>query len=479
MRKYPKTRRSQARYSGESEDAGRKGRVSRGGKMRFGEMPEDAGGFMTLLLERIGRTELDALDQRTHPAGRPAHVLGRGQLLAALIFHYTVTWAGSFGEHLFCLMGIRMAESTLSQRRRAVPFDVFVELLSRLLRPITNRAQEFYRGLRLVAIDGVNFSLPNTEDIEKNCRKGGNQHGRVSFAKLQCAVLLEVAFHNPLAAGIGRSGESEWKLAQGLLDSLPENALLLGDRLYGRAAFAASFFKKFQGRGSHFLLRVKEATKARPVTRLKDGSQIVEVRALEPDDTHRIAATVQVREIRAAITRRGFRTVRMRLWTSLRDPAEARAAELVSLYAARWEQELYFRELKRELHINDLLRSQTLETAAQEVAAMIIGSSLIAHERAKLKSGEVPQHRLSLIKVWETLEPLWLTLLLGADLLTEKQKQTLSERFYSLASKRCMAKKRCRSCPRVMRQPDQQFPRKKNEQGSTAPLKIKIVSRFG
>ena len=139
--------------------------------MRFGEMPEDAGGFMTLLLDRIGRTELDALDQRTHPAGRPAHVLGRGQLLAALIFHYTVTWARSFGEHLFCLMGIRMAESTLSQRRRAVPFDVSVELLSRLLRPITNHAQEFYRGLRLVAIDGVNFTCPIRRTSKRTAAK--------------------------------------------------------------------------------------------------------------------------------------------------------------------------------------------------------------------------------------------------------------------------------------------------------------------
>ena len=107
---------------------------------------------------------------------------------------------------------------------------------------------------------------------------------------------------------------------------------------------------------------------------------------------------------------------------------------------------------------------------------MIIGSSLVAHERAKLKSGEVLQHRISLIKTWETLEPLWLTLLLGADLLTEEQKQQLCERFYRLAAQRSMAKKRCRSCPRVMRQPQQQFPRKRNQKSSTAPLRITLTA---
>jgi len=434
---------------------------------------------MSLLEQRISLAELEALDQRKHSAGRPAHVLSRGQLLAALLFHYTVSWAGTFGEHLFCLLGIKMAESTLSQRRQTLPFEVFAELLGRLLRPIAQEDQQgFYRGWRLVAVDGVSFSLPNTQAVQRTSRKGSNQHGRASFARLQCAALLELVMHNPLAARIGRAGESEWKLAQDLVESTPKNSLLLADRLYGCAAFAASLLEKFKGRQSHFLLRIKEATKAQRVSTLADGSQIVRVQALARGDKHRVAATVQVREIKATIRRRGFRTVRLRLWTSLLEPAQAPARELVSLYATRWEQELYFRELKRELHINDLLRSQTVETAAQEVAAMIIGSSLIAHERAKLPAGEILQSRLSLVKVWETLEPLWLTLLLGADLLTEDQKQNLCARFYGLASRRAMAKKRSRSCPRVMRQPRQPFPRKKNEQGSMTPREIQIDPSF-
>src|SRR5207245_1309110 len=109
-----------------------------------------------------------------------------------------------------------------------------------------------------------------------------------------------------------------------------------------------------------------------------------------------VAETMQVREIYATIRRRGHRAVGLRLWTSL-PVGEASAQELVHLYMSRWEQELYFRELKWHLGVNDLLRSQTPETAAQEVAAMIIGSSLIAHERAKLKPGEELQHRVSFI----------------------------------------------------------------------------------
>lgn len=446
-------------------------------RVAFGQAPHDCGGFVSLLLQRIQWQDIEGLQARKNPAGRPTHQLSRGQLLAAILFHYTVTWTGTLAEHLFLLLGIQMSNSTLSERRQALPFTVFEELLGRVLSPLKSAsAPAFYRGWRLVAVDGVGFSLPNTEQVNQQCRKGGNQKSKAAFAKLQCAVLLELLMHNPLAARLGWKGESEWKLAQGLLENLPPACLLLADRLYGCGAFLVQAWQRLKERNGHFLVRVKQSLKiVRAVETLSDGSRIVEIKALDPENHHKVKATLQVREIRAAITRKGYRPVHLRLWTSLLDCQQAPAGELIQLYTSRWEQELYFRELKHELGLNDLLQSQTPETAAQEVAAMIIGSSLIAEERSKLKPGEELSHRISFIKLWETLEPLWLTLLLGADILTEKQKQQLCERFYGLAASRVMQKKRTRSCPRAMRQTVQPWPRKKHQKDSTEPLTISIV----
>lgn len=442
----------------------------------FGKAPEDGGGFMSLLLQAITWEDLEGLSQHRHPAGRCPHRLSRGQLLAALLFHFTVSWTGNLAEHVLWLLGIQMAPSSLSQRRQAIPFEVFKELMRRLLRPLPQPQRAgCYRGLSLTAIDGVCFSLPNTAQVEKHCRKGANQNGKAAFAKLHCAALIELVMHNPLGACIGLHGESEWKLALGLLDCLPQKCLLLGDRLYGCAAFLVAAMQRVGPRQGHVLVRVKQSLKVlRRIKRLADGSQVVEIGALEPGHTHRLAATLQVREIRARVQRAGFKTVQVRLWTTLLDCRQAPAHELVELYMSRWEQELYFRELKQELGINDLLRSQTVETAAQEVAAMIIGSSLIAHERSKLKPHQELSHRISFRKIWETLEPLWLTLLLGADILSQKQKQQLCDRFYWIASRRMMPRKRTRSCPRAMRQPILPWPRKRNQKGSTAPLTISL-----
>jgi hypothetical protein len=442
------------------------------------ELKHDGGGFLTLLLNRIGWNDLNGLQQRKHAAGRPAHALSRADLLAAVLFHYTVTWAGTLGEHLFWLLGIKMTESNLSERRQALPFTVFQELLRRVLRPLdTPCAQAFYQGLRLVGIDGVSFSLANTEQVKQRGKKGKNKKGLNPFAKVQCAALVELVIHNPLAACVGWKGESEWELALGVLDRLPPQCLLLADRLYGCGAFLMAAWERLQKGQGHFLVRVKQGLGIlREIKRLADGSRIIAIKMTDPENRRRVIGALQVREIQATLHRNGYRPVKLRLWTSLLDCTQAPAQELVELYATRWEQELYFRELKRELKLNNLLHSQTPETAAQEVAAMIVGSSLIAEERSKLKPGEELSHRISFIKVWETLAPLWLTLLLGADILTETQKQQLCDRFYKLASTRTMAKKRSRACPRALRQPNQPWPKKRDQQGSTAPLEISIVA---
>jgi hypothetical protein len=204
--------------------------------MGYDQAPRDHGGFVDLVLGRVSWKALNGLNGRKHRAGRPAYKLSRAQLLVALLFHYTVTWAGTFAEHLF-LLGLSMAESTLSQRRQALPFAVFEELLGMLLKPIEQPSQEaFYRGLRLLAFDGTEFSLPNTEQVKQNARKGGNQRGRAAFAKLRCSALVELVMHNPLAVRLGLQGESEWKLTWGLLEQLPSQSLVLADRLYGCGA---------------------------------------------------------------------------------------------------------------------------------------------------------------------------------------------------------------------------------------------------
>jgi hypothetical protein len=159
------------------------------------QAPLDRVGFVGLFLERISWLQLNGLKARKNRAGRPTHTLSRAQLLMGIVFHYTISLAGSFGEHLMMLTGISMAESTLSERRQALPTTVFEELLGRVLRPLAKISQAaLYRGLRLVAIDGVTYSVGNHAPVNGRLKKQNNQKGQGGFAKLRCAVLLELCY---------------------------------------------------------------------------------------------------------------------------------------------------------------------------------------------------------------------------------------------------------------------------------------------
>jgi len=89
-----------------------------------------------------------------------------------------------------------------------------------------------------------------------------------------------------------------------------------------------------------------------------------------------------------------------------------------------------------------------METAAQEIAALILAAALLAQERDRAAAEKVPVLRVSFIKSIELMRPLWLVFALGDDLLEDWQKRQLTQRFYAQARRSLTSKRRARSCPR-------------------------------
>ena len=397
-------------------------------------------------------------------------------LLATLVFH-VMNHAGTLAEHFALLFDDALNDSSCASRRARLPWEVFADLMRRTLRPRAQKRRHptaFWRGLLLLAMDGVQFSLTNTPQVARACKKAKSRRGPSAFAKIASSVLLEIGHHNPLAAAIGRKGESEWELARRLLAQLPQAALLLADRLHGCAAFVAQVLPACQRVDSHFLIRARTQIKTHVVRRLPDGSRLVRVPVRQKGKPRVIVQWLELREIRVQVHRPGHRPVELRLWTDLLDPRQAPARELVELYAQRWEQELFYRQLKRQLRKSDVLQSHTVETGAQEIAAMMLASSLLAAERARAAQGEVPVLRVSFVKLLELLRPLWLVLALGEDVLEDWQKEELSRRCYEQARRCLTPKRRQRSCPRAVRQPVRKWPRLLQNESWSGPVTIEF-----
>ena len=421
---------------------------------------EDTHGFFAALFALITPGRFAQLAHyRNSQRGRPAE-LPLPDLLTALLFHF-VCGAGTAAEHMLQLLGWGISDSAISERRSVLPWALWERWLRDALRCRAHRRRQpeaFYQAWRLVAFDGPQFSLTNTPQLLGQLRKASSRRGKAAFAKITAAVLLEVGLHNPLAVAIGYAGQSEWQLSIQLLAQLSKGCLLLADRLYGCSAFAALALDRCIPIGSHFLFRARSANKGRVLRRFRDGSRLIELPVYERK-TRRWVRTIVVREIWAQVERKGWRSEPLRLWTSLLDPKAAPAAELVELYGQRWEQELYFRQLKLQLRRTELLQSHTLTTAAQEIALLVLASALVAQERVRAAGGLAPVLKVSFVKLLELLRPLWLVLAIAGDLFNERVRRELVQRFYEHMLQCRVQERESRSCARKVRQPVSKWPR--------------------
>ena len=210
--------------------------------------------------------------------------------------------------------------------------------------------------------------MANTPQVKKSMRKSATRRFKAAFAKVGVAVLVELGVHNPIAAAIGPREESEMVLSRRLLDRLPEKSLFMADRYYGVPVLLIEFRELFPKGEREFLVRVKSNLKRRVLESYPDGSALVEIRAGQGKNKK----TLQVREIVGRVRRGKGSWSPVRLWTSLLDWKKHPASELLALYAQRWEQESFYRELKVDLRSTPLVQSHTPLTAAQEIAALIM-----------------------------------------------------------------------------------------------------------
>jgi hypothetical protein len=338
-------------------------------------------------------------------------------LLTTLVFH-VMHAAGTLAEHFALLFEDALSESVCADRRARTPWQVFADLMARALRPLAHRTwhpEAYWQRWRLVALDGTQFSLINTP---------ANQAARPKSRSRR-----------------------------------------------GPSAFADELWNACQRVGSHFLIRARTSIKVQVLRPLADGSRLVRVPVYVPK-TRRVSHYRALREIRVRVGRKGFPSQALRLWTSLLDPVLAPADQLAPLYAQRWEHELFYRHLKRELRRGSLLQSHPVTTAAQEIAALMLASALLARERARAAAGLLPVRRVSFVKTLELLRPWWLIFEVGADLLSARVQEELLERCYEHLRQSATRRRRSRSCPRAVRQPVSKWPRLFATQSTEGPVQF-------
>jgi len=271
------------------------------------------------------------------------------------------------------------ARSSLCEARKRLGVEPLRVLHQHVARPLAtpDTPGAFYRGFRLMGIDGSVYDVPDSEANAAFGRASGGR-GEGAFPQVRKASLVELGTHVETALEIGGWHAGEQTLARRLWDRLPDDALLLEDRGF----FSYDDWKALNSRVK-LLLRLKNNLILRPIERLADGSYLAKIYPSGHDrDADRNGIVVRVIEYTLDDPRRTGCGEVHRLATNLLDAAEHPAQELILLYHERWEEELVFDEQKthqdpRRAEKAAQLRSETPDGVRQELYALSLGHYVV------------------------------------------------------------------------------------------------------
>jgi hypothetical protein len=216
----------------------------------------------------------------------------------------------------------------------------------------------FWRGRRLVAVDGTVFDLPRGTDNEAEYAipEGGKLPQARLVALAECGTLALIgAEHDSIAVG-------ERTLFERLLPKLGPDTLLLADRGFP----SHDLYVATVATGADVLWRVSSSFALPVIARLPDGTYLSELRGARKKER------VAVRVVEYSILDDDGVSEVFALITNLVDPEAAPALELARNYSSRWHIELLFRLVKVDLRTpGGVLRSRTPAGARQEIWALL------------------------------------------------------------------------------------------------------------
>ena len=259
----------------------------------------------------------------------------------------------------------------ITQARARLGSSALKTLFERVAAPISTEraAGSWWRGLRLVAIDGTVFDLPDTPANEEHFGRPGCGRGEAqgAFPQARVVALVECDTHAIIGAEIGPCTSGETTLARPLLRLLEQRMLLLVDRGFP----GYELWQEAAATGSELCWRTKSNAVLPVTTALSDGSYLS---ALAPPRGNPGAPiTVRVIEYTLSHPSRAEDEGPIRLITTLLDPTTAPALELAALYGGRWEEENAFDELKtHQRGAGRILRSKSPEMVVQEIHAHLL-----------------------------------------------------------------------------------------------------------
>src|SRR2546423_13090435 len=348
------------------------------------------------------------------------------------------------------------SDGAICQRRQQLGVTPVRRLFRRCCRPqATPQTKGAFRwGRRVVAIDGTSEDVAETPANANFFGRLTDGPSKSPFPQLRALYLVECATHAIFDAVAAPCRAAEARLAPVLLRSIEADMLVLLDR----GVFAGPLIESIRDKQAHVVAGLESNVWPTPVTRLRDGSYLA---YLSPQSSRGLRKPRLVRVIPYRIYAPDLPChgeVR-RLATTLLDPKQAPAKEVIALYHERWEIELTIDEHKTHLRqAQQPLRSRCPQTVLQEFYGMLLlhhGLRFLMHQAALEE--DLDPDRLSFCHAVEVVQQA----VHEFALVSLEQRPALMERLRAdLRSSRLPAR-RLRFNARVVKRPLSRFRRKR------------------
>ncbi len=275
------------------------------------------------------------------------------------------------------------SKSTLSQARQRLTARPLRQLFLETSKPMaTDRTRgAFYKGMRLMAIDGTRLDVPDTKANAKAfgrpTTKRNDEVVAGAYPQILAVCLDEIGTHMIYEAVVKSYRGNEYAAGSYLLEKTPSGSLVLWDKGF----YGYSHIQQAKEQGKELLARVPSHVVFERVRDLPDGSYLANI---YPTTTDKKRGTngllVRVIDYTFDDPGRPGHAERHRLVTTLLDAETFPAEELIVLYHERWEIEIGYDELKtHQLGQWIHLRSRTPVGVIQELYGLFIAYNAVRH----------------------------------------------------------------------------------------------------
>ena len=364
------------------------------------------------------------------------------------------------------------ARSALSYRRDQLGSEILQELFLQCAGPKATEQTPgaFWKGMRLLALDGTVESVADTPDNRETFRYSSDDEiSRSPFPQARLLLLIECGTHLICDVEISSCRQAEATGARLLLERAAlEHSLILWDSGFhsSRAIF------QVRASGGHVLGRLRSHVLEQPCEYLLDGSSLTWI---YEDQNHRRGERMLVRVITYTfIDPRipGAGEQVYRLVTTLLDPFAYPAKEVAVLYHERWHVEVVIDETRTHLRLSArTLRSLTPEGVIQEIYALLLAHLVV--RTLMLQAAEQAQIAATQISFTETIRIMDESLI-PLGLVSAPRRQHMVEHLITEIGQQRLPKQPVRIQPRVVKRVRSRYERKKPEHLHPPPLELDL-----